>query len=170
MKLAMMLFSFFPAHVFFQTCPEAENGLNCDSVHFLSSYYGRIALFSGLRLGYRNGGQCGIRQDVFGLRLLKSGSTRNVVYSCTGGANTSYCSNNNRFRISYQGRDKYNFQIVLMNISNSDRGLYILEVNISYPSELQGLEVRSSIITQTFYVGIYSSMYYDRLIYIFFIF
>ena len=159
MRVVMMFFFFFSAHVFFQTCPEAENGLNCDPVPFVSSLFGRSALFYSLRLGYRNGGQCGIRQDVFGLRLLKLGFTRSVVYSCTGGANNSYCSNNSRFRISYQGRDKYNFQIVLMNISNSDRGLYILEVNISYPSELQGLEVRSSIITQTFYVGIYSSMF-----------
>ena len=153
--------------MFFQTCPEPENGLNCDPVQFVSSYFGRTALFYGFRLGYRNGGQCGIRQDVFGLRLLKLGFTRNVVYSCTGGADTSYCSNNGRFRIFYQGRDKYNLQIWLMNLKYSDSGLYKLEVNISYPSELQGLEVRSSIITQTFYVGIYSSMFYDRLIYIF---
>ena len=81
------------------------------------------------RLAYRNGGNCGSKQDVLGLRLLKLGDTNNVVYSCT---DNSYCSNNGRFTVSYQSRDKYDFQLILNNLRYSDSGLYKLEVNISY--------------------------------------
>ena len=81
------------------------------------------------QLAYRNGGNCGSKQDVLGLRLLKLGDTNNVVYSCT---DNSYCSNNVQFSVSYQGRDKFDFQLRLNNLRYSDSGIYKLEVNISY--------------------------------------
>ncbi len=154
----MIPLSFYSAHVFFKACPEATNGNNCDSIRFFPALFRSGTLFEGISLGHRNGGQCGIRQEVFGFNLLKNGYPRNVVYSCTGSADASYCSNNSRFRISYQGRDKYDFQMELMNISYSDNGIYIQEVIISY----LGLDVKSSIITQKLYVGVFSSMFYGR--------
>ena len=122
------IFSFTSAHIFFKSCPDSRDGYNCPIIEFLESVFRSYITFD-TRLAYRNGGNCDSKQDVFGLRLLKLGETNNVVYSCT---DNSYCSNNARFTVSYQGRDKFDFQLILNNLRYSDNGLYKLEVNISY--------------------------------------
>ena len=101
-------------------------------------------------MGYRNGGPCGIKQDVLGLRLLKLGGINKIVYECTGSADISYCLNNSRFKISYQGRDKYDFQITLNNLTYSDTDLYILEVIISRYRSPEGWELRPTVINRMF--------------------
>ncbi len=107
-------------------------------------------------MGYRNGGPCGIKQDVLGLRLLKLGGSNNVVYNCTGSEDISYCLNNSRFKISYQGRDKYDFQITLNNLIYSDTGLYILEIAISRYRSPEGWELRPTVINRMFDITITS--------------
>ena len=87
---------------------------------------------------------------MLGLRLLKLGGTNNVVYNCTDSADISYCLNNSRFKISYQGRDKYDFQITLDNLKYSDTGLYKLEIAISRYRSHEGWELRPTIIKQMF--------------------
>ena len=106
------------------------------------------------RLAYRNGGNCGSKQDVFGLRLLKLGDTNNVVYNC---ADNPYCSNNVQFTVSYQGRDKYDFQLRLNNLKYSDSGLYKLEVNISYRGTQNYMS--SSTINRMFVLKVLSGMF-----------
>ena len=153
------IFSFYSDHVFFKSCPDSQNGYNCDTKEVLGSPVQRNITFD-TRLRYRNGGPCGINQDVLDLRLLKLGGTNNVVYNCTSSANISYCLNDSRFKISYQGRDKYDFQIILSNLTYSDTGLYKLEIAISRYRSHEGWELRPTVINQMFDLTITSGTFY----------
>lgn len=104
------------------------------------------------RLAYRNGGSCGIKQEVRILYLLKQGE---VVFMCK--ENDLYCFSNNRFHVLYQGRDKFDFQLILSNLSHFDAAEYILEVDL-YDNRQS---LASARISMVFLLNITTGMFYN---------
>lgn len=128
--MSVFVFSLHAGHAFFKSCPDSKNGKNCSNTKYLESQLSSSIIFD-TRLGFRDGGLCGIKQDVRSLSLQKDGERKRYqVYYCNGSAEISRCSNNSRFNISYQCRDQFDFQLTLSNLSFSDAGLYTLEVEL----------------------------------------
>lgn len=124
---------FSSGNVFIKSCPDSNYRRTCSTREYLRSPVSSSILFD-TRLGYRNGGSCGIEQDIRSLKLQKlegvGTSNKKQVYCCNGYAAFPYCSNISRFSVSNQGTHKFDFQIMLSNLSLSDAGIYILEVEM----------------------------------------
>ena len=118
---------FSSAHAFFRSCPETTNGKDCNNKRYLQSEFKSFATFD-TRLGFRNGGSCGIKQRVSSFQFIQLGeSNRNLLYSCSNQP-SNHCYNSSRVSVSYHGKDNYNIKLTLNDLLFSDSGQYELRV------------------------------------------
>lgn len=152
----MLPTSFSPAHAFFRSCPDIKNGKSCNNAIYLQSKVGRRVTFD-TRLGFRDGGSCGVIQNVVLITFYRidEHGRRTALFNCDSFLPycRAYfeCSSNqncdtwiwNRFNITYfralvpqttdgyfHYRDKYDFMLVLDNLSPSDAGKYEYVVDL----------------------------------------
>lgn len=128
------MYFFSLAHAFFKSCPDDTNGRDCSTTKQLQQKVNGSVAFD-TRLGYRDGGSCNIKQEVryLALKKIEEGGNSEQVYFCPNfvAFYASFnCSSNSRFKVSYQGRDKFDFQLTLSDLSISDSGQYRLEVSL----------------------------------------
>ena len=90
------------------------------------------------RVGYRDGGACGTKQDIRYLSLMKGGEN---MYFCFDIPTKSNCSNNGRFNVTNQGKDKFDFHLTMKDVALSDAGEYILELNIGDAEGYQSISI-----------------------------
>ena len=114
----------------------------------------------GTNLGYRNGGSCGIKQKVLGLSLWKFKSRLKFyrLYICQDNSN-HYCHNTSRISISYQGKGRSNFQLMMSNLSISDNGIYKVRIGLS---EFRCRKNRFFTIAKYFKLKVLPGMFYMK--------
>ena len=118
---------FSSAQAFFRSCPETRNGKDCNNKRYLQSAVNSFATFD-TRLGFRNGGSCGIKQRVSSFQFIQLGeSNSNLLYSCFNGP-SNLCHNSSRVSISYHGKDNYDIKLTLSDLLFSDSRRYELRV------------------------------------------
>lgn len=116
-------------HAYFHSCPEATNGKNCTLTQQLQAEINSSVVFD-TQVAYRDGGNCGRKQEIRYLILKKNGKS---VYFCGNfGVLTQYkCMNNSRVGVVSQMEDKFDFKLMLENVGEAEAGDYELELSLA---------------------------------------